>query len=135
MANNFFDHLKNIFTNKSDWNPEYEKSWNTYMINRYISHKPELLDAVLKIQQYPNMPTKSIYNFYKNLIPKQSFWIKYIKSSKIQYNDELVEKLANYFQLGKRETTEYLYILSKDEMSSILEYMGEDEKVIKKLLK
>ena len=101
MANNFFDHLKNIFTNKSDWNPEYEKSWNTYMINRYISHKPELLDAVLKIQQYPNMPTKAIYNFYKNLIPKQSFWIKYIKSSKIQHNDELIEKLANYFQIGR----------------------------------
>lgn len=135
MASNFFDHLKNIFTNKSDWNPEYEKTWNTYMINRYISHKSELLDVVVKIQQYPHMPVKSMYNFYKNLLPKQNFWIKYIKSTNVVHNEELLEKLATYFQLSKREIIDYLQILNKEEVITILEYIGEDEKTIKKLVK
>jgi len=135
MAKTFFDHLKNILSSKSPWEPADEKAWNTYMINRYLSHKPELLDLVVLVQRYPSLPPKCIYNIYKEVVPPSNPWIKYIKSSEENTNDELLEKLSIYYEVGKKDVKDYLLLLTKSDLTSILVSMGEDEKSIKKLLK
>lgn len=133
-----FGWLKEITLYKSDIEDITEDSWKTFqpfMINRYISMNPDYIEIVNYIQKFSNSPKQQIYTMYKNIIPKRQVFLKYIGSKNKTKNTELVEKLSKYFIISKREIVDYLDILNKKDIKSILESMGEDEKEIKKLLK
>ena len=99
---NIFDWLKAInntkppvesFTDK-DW-----EVWNSYMIHRFISMNPDYIELVNFIQDYPPQNKKAIYSIYKEYIPKNNKWNKYIKSNK---------KLLRMF--SKRGKRVFMYI-------------------------
>ena len=80
---NIFDWLKQInyikspvesFTDK-DW-----EVWNSYMIHRFISMNPNYIEIVNYVQDFPPQEKKMIYSIYKEFIPKNNKWNKYIKS-------------------------------------------------------
>jgi hypothetical protein len=135
---NLFDHLNNITLNKSEWDTlsdEDKKSWNTFMVNRYVSMKEKYIDLSNLIQKYSTLSPKMVYTFYKNIIPKEKAYFKYIKANKKEYNKELVSILSSYFECSNRESKNYIDILKKEEIISILKSTGKDDKEIKKLLK
>ena len=120
---NIFDWLKAInntkppvesFTDK-DW-----EVWNSYMIHRFISMNLDYLDIVNYVQEFPPQEKKMIYNIYKEFIPKNNKWNKYIK---------------NYYECSVREAKEYLCILDQIDIKSILSSMGLEKKEITKLIK
>ena len=135
---NVFDWLKEINTTKSDPNSFSEKDWevwNSYMVHRFLSQNEDFLELVNEVQKISPQNKKEIYSIYREFIPKNNKWSKYVKSSTKEPDKDLVECLKNYFKVSTREIKDYLKILDKKEIQSILSKQGLEEKEIKKLLK
>jgi hypothetical protein len=83
------------------------------------------------------LPTmkKEIYNFYREMIPKRKVWLQYIKTKNKQANKELIEKIAEYYEVGTSDARSYINIITEEGIYTILGEMGLDNKEIKKLLK
>ena len=136
--NNIFDWLKEINSTKShpdlftnqDWDV-----WNSYMVHRFLSMNPDYIELVNEIQVLPPTNKKQIYSIYCEYIPKNNKWSKYIKSSIKEPDKDLTLQLKKYFNVSVREIKDYLKILDKKQVQSILIKQGLEEKEIKKLLK
>tara|TARA_Y100000114_G_scaffold144061_1_gene152226 strand:- start:6 stop:416 length:411 start_codon:yes stop_codon:yes gene_type:complete len=134
---NIFDWLKQINTIKSPSESFSDKDWeiwNSYMIHRFISMNPEFVEIANYVQEIPPQEKSMIYNIYKEYIPKNNKWNKYIKSKAKPVNKDLVEHLKTYFKVSSREILDYLKILDNKEINIILSKMGIEEKLIKQLL-
>ena len=135
---NIFDWLKQINYIKSPVESFSDKDWeiwNSYMIHRFLSMNPNFLEVVNFVQDYPPQEKQKIYSIYKEFIPKNNKWNKYIKSGVKQPKTELLEKLSNLWECSKSEVKDYLNILEDDIILSILTNMGYNNKEISKLLK
>ena len=135
---NIFDWLKAINTTKPPVESFTDKDWevwNSYMIHRFISMNSDYIDIVNYVQEFPPQEKKMIYNIYKEFIPKNNKWNKYIKSSVKQPNSDLINKLSDILECSKSEAKTYLNILESDELIHILNRVGIDNKELKKLLK
>jgi len=117
------------FTDK-DW-----EVWNSYMIHRVISMNPDYLEIVNYVQDFPPQEKRMIYSIYKEFIPKNNKWSKYIKSKVKQPNKDLINHIKDYFECSSREAKEYINILAPTEINRILTNKGLDKKEIKPLLK
>jgi len=135
---NVFDWLKEINSTKShpdaftnqDWD-----IWNSYMVHRFLSMNPDYIELVNEVQALPPSNKKQIYSIYREYIPKNNKWSKYVKSSSKEFDKDLILQLKKHFNVSIREIKDYLKILDKKEIQSILNKQGLEEKEIKKLLK
>jgi hypothetical protein len=135
---NVFDWLKEINSTKShpdtftnqDWD-----IWNSYMVHRFLSMNPDYIELVNEVQALPPSNKKQIYSIYREYIPKNNKWSKYVKSSSKEFDKDLILQLKKHFNVSIREIKDYLKILDKKEVQSILNKQGLEEKEIKKLLK
>lgn len=116
---NIFDHIKNITTTKGPYLGD--EGWNNWMINRYLSMDPEYCEVVNIVQKNTwQMKGEYLYNLYKDLIPQQYKYLKYIKTTnKKEYKTEEVEAVQAYFEISKKEAKEYINLLSKEEINAI----------------
>jgi len=114
-----FDHIKNITTNKGPYLGD--EGWNNWMINRFLSMDPDYCEVVNIVQKNTwQMKGENLYNLYKDLIPKQYKYLKYIKASKkVDYKPEEVEAVQVYFEVSKKEAKEYINMLPKTELETI----------------
>ena len=132
-----FDWLNEISYNKRPWssfNNEDRESFNSYMINRFISMKENYIDFVNAIQKY-SINKESLYNYYCQLIPKRKTFFRYIKPKKSTLNLNLITILSKHFKVSKREIKDSYYLIGKDLSKNILQNIGIGDKQIKKLLK
>jgi translation initiation factor 2 beta subunit (eIF-2beta)/eIF-5 len=141
-----FDHLANITNKKTPWSTLTEqdrKSFSPYLINRWLSMHPELIEIIDMFQQYTIGPLskKHVYQLYHDILPKQKMYAKYIKGKKMnKYNPELVKFLTDHLQSSKVEAEEYISLLIRDKFGrnrlvELLKKYGHTDKEIKKLLK
>jgi hypothetical protein len=135
---NVFDWLKEINTTKSDPNSFTEKDWevwNSYMVHRFLSQNEDFLELVNEVQKLPPQNKKEIYSIYREFIPKNNKWSKYIKSTIKQRNTDLINHLKDYWMCSSKEVKDYLEFLGNDEVLRILTHRGIEKKEIKTLLK
>jgi hypothetical protein len=135
---NIFDWLKCINTTKPPVESFSDKDWevwNSYMIHRFISQNPDFIEVVNYVQDFPPQEKQMIYSIYKEFIPKNNKWNKYIKSKVKQPNKDLVDHIKDYFECSSKEAKEYINILASPEINRILTNRGLDKKEIKPLLK
>ena len=136
-----FDHLANITWKKKPWSELTEldqKSFSPYLINRWLSMNPDLIEIVDMFQQYTIGPLskKHVYQLYLDFLPKAKMFAKYIKGKKQdKYNKELVKLIAGHYQIARIEAEEYISLLEKNDVTDILKRYGKNEKEIKGLLK
>ena len=135
-----FDWLNQITLHKQPWDSfseEDHKSFNTFIINRFLSMNEDWIEIVNMLQQYTiGMESKDVYNLYVNMIPKGKQFLKYIKGkSDKKYNKELIKTLCNYFECSKLEVIQYMDFLSKEQLKNTLVMYGKNKKEIKALLK
>lgn len=116
---NIFDHLKNITTMKGSYLGD--EGWNNWMINRYLSMDPEYCEVVNYIQKNTwQMKGEYLYNLYKDLIPQQYKFLKYIKASKkSDYKKDDVYAVKTYFEVSEKQAKEYIDMLPEDELRII----------------
>jgi len=135
---NIFDWLKHINQYKTPVEKFTDKDWdvfNAYMVHRFLSMNKDYIEVVNYVQEFPPQEKKAIYKIYKEFIPKNNRWNKYIKSSTKQPNKDLVEHIKNYFECSSKEAKEYINILETPEINHILTQIGLEKKEIKPLLK
>ena len=121
---NIFDHIKNITTNKGPYLGD--EGWNNWMINRYLSMDPDYCEVVNLVQKNTwQMKGEYLYNLYKDLIPQQYKFLKYIKATNAKkYNEDELEAVQQYFEVSKKEAKEYIDMLPKDEIKSITQQIN-----------
>ena len=110
-------------------------SWNTYMINRFLSNYQPYVELVNYVAIFPPDNKKQIYSIYREMLPKKKFYLRYVKSKRKQNPSTLVEYVAKYYECSLGEADEYIDILRKPGVTSILYKMGVDDTEIKKLFK
>ena len=134
-----FDWLNQILLHKKDWeefDETEQKTFNTFMINRFLSMNEDFVDAVNICQEHTfQMEDKDVYNLYKKLIPKQKKFLRYIKGKKDKYSKKLLKFLAEHFQVSQREVIDYMPMIGKEQISLIGKQYGKNKKQIKELMK
>ena len=135
---NIFDWLQHITLYKTPASEFTDNDWenfNSYMVHRFISMSPYYVEVADYAQSMLPTMKKQIYNFYREMIPKRKVWLQYIKSKTKTVNKDLIEDIAKYYEVGVTDATSYFEVMTKEEISIILNEMGKDSKEIKKLLK
>jgi|TARA_R110002012_G_scaffold100473_3_gene239121 hypothetical protein len=122
-------------TPASQFSSEDWDSWNSYMVHRFMSMGKNNIEISNMAQRFLPTDKIGIYNFYCNMIPRKKVWNKYIKSGVKGKNKELVEVIANYFEVGSHEADDYIDVIGKDEVKNILKSIGIEKKEITKLFK
>jgi len=141
MSKIFFDHLNQVIKDKK---PNYwkslsdvdKKTWNTFMMNRYLSMNPEWIVIVDLFQKYNHtLDDELCYIVYANYIPKGKQFLRYIKRDKDGTNKELIKYISEYYECSLKEAEDYMGILSKEELEIMLDQFGLEKRTITKLLK
>ncbi len=140
-----FDHL-NAITSEQDPNyfdklsEEDLKSWSNFMVNRFLSMKPEwveLIATLLPLSQ--TLSPKEMYSLYINVIPKGKYFLKYIKGkSEDKYEKFLIDLIKKEFLVSEAQAIEYIEILysireGRENIKYICEKYGIEKKEITKL--
>jgi len=118
-----------------DISEESWDKWNSYMIHRYVSMNIKYIEIVNYIQTLPYENKQQIYLIYREMIPKQKTFLKYVKSRVKKKPATLVEYVAKYFECGLGEAEEYIDILRENGTRRVLYDMGIEDKEADKLLK
>ena len=141
-----FDHISGITAKKKPWEKLSEldqKSFSPYIINRWLSMHPDLIEYIAMFQQYTIGPLskKHVYQLYYEILPNSNVRAKYIKGKKAdKYNKDLVKFVKDHYVTSKREAEDMIdvLILTNKGLQSLVDAMkiyGKTEKEIKKLLK
>ena len=144
-AKKLFDHL-NAITAEQD--PKYFdklseedlKSWSNFMINRFLSMKPEwveLIASLLPLTQ--TLEPKEMYKLYISVLPKGKQYLKYTKGkSEDKYEQFIVDLLKKEYDCSENQAIEYLEVLyssreGREYLKYVCEKYGVDKKQITKL--
>ena len=130
---NPFDHIKNLHTKKRRWedfNDEEKKSFNVFIINKGLSMNPNYLGIVNMIQNFTGLnqiiSPKEVFNIYFNLLPNNFRFYKWIKGEKTKKEKEKAEYLAMHFKVSTREAYDYLQLLDRKTINSIIKNYKND---------
>jgi hypothetical protein len=140
-AKTLFQHLSGLKESKTSWDSLSvmdKKTFEPFMVNRFLSMNMGLLELVNELQKFTigQLSPRDVYKMYLDFLPKKRSFDKYIKGKKDdKYNSNVLEYLAKYYSVSQREVRDYLEILSKDDITEILLKYGLDKKEIKKWLK
>lgn len=133
MSKSLFDHIKGVTYRKTKWedlSEEDKKSWSNYMITRFFSMEMELVELMNDVQKYTNgiLSSKDYYKLLYDMLPKHSFFLKYVKSKhRVEIEPEILKIFCNHFELGKSEVYGYINYLKQnnsEELTNILKMYG-----------
>jgi len=138
-----FDHVNAV---TSEQHPNYwdeisdddKKTWSNFMVNRFLSMKPEWIEFVNEVQRHPLKP-KELYKVYIDILPKKKQWLKYIKGDKkTKYPKWVYEIVTKHLQCSMREASDAvdMYEISaggQSELADMLFKYGIEEKEVRKL--
>ena len=134
-----FDWLNQILLHKKEWkdfDEDEQKTFNIFMINRFLSMSEDFVDAVNICQEHTfQMEDKDVYNLYRKLIPKQKKFLKYIKGKKDKYSKKLLKFLAEHYQVSQREIIEYMPLIDNEHINNLGKHYGKNKKQIREMIK
>jgi hypothetical protein len=140
-----FDHL-NAITSEQD--PKYFdklseedlKSWSNFMINRFLSMKPEWVEMIATLLPLTQtLEPEQMYKLYINVIPKGKYYLKYIKGkSEEKYEEFFVDLIKKEYICSEKQAFEYIEVLyanreGREHIKYVCEKYGVDKKQITKL--
>lgn len=113
-----FDILKSISNDKNDLSdePEFEKAYNPFMINRYVSMLKDTAIYAEYADKMANLPKKLQYQFYLNAIPKKNRFFAYQKS---EAKDEDVTNIMKYFYVSESKAKSLIKVLPQESIREI----------------
>jgi len=139
-AKSLFDHINQI---RWDQNPAYfttltdadKKTWSNYMVCRFLSMQPELVEAVNDLQTYQDkLSPEHFYRLCILVVPKRKGYWAYVKSQAEKHDKNLLALLCTHFQESERNVLEYLSILTRDELRKIVGLYGYSEKDVENMV-
>ena len=140
-----FDHL-NALTAEQDPNyfkkltEEDIKSWSNFMINRFLSMKPEWIELIASIQPLSQtLEPEQMYKLYINILPKGKQYLKYTKGkAEDKYEQFLIDLIKKEYDCSERQANDYVEVLyasreGRENIQYICERYGLTKKEISKL--
>ena len=133
--------VNQILMYKTPWenfDESEHKTFSPFIVNRWLSMDNDFIEIVNFFQKYSIglLAPKDTYKWYCDVLPKGKRFNRYIKGKKQKkYDTELVEMVYKHFETSKKECTEYIELMDKEQLKSLLELYGKESKQIKKLLK
>ena len=132
-----WDWLNQITVDKKDWNSfteDQQSSFNPYMVHRFVSMYNGYIDIANVAQKLPLTEKEQIYTIYKTMLPKKKVYLKYVKNENKRNYKELAEYIAEYFECSLGEADQYIDLLQKYGVRSILWEMGVNEEEADKII-
>ena len=135
---NLFNWINELFVGKRDWDSFSDadkKKFSPFMVNRYLSMGEDFLPFVNHFQKYTIevMPSKAVYQFYCNLLPKKKTYLRYLSGKKEKTNDKVVPFIMKYFKVSKLQAADYYNLMLKEDLILLLKKFGKSDKEIKKM--
>ena len=133
--------INQILVHKTPWenfDESEHKTFSPFIVNRWLSMDVEFIEIVNFFQKYSIglLEPKDTYKWYCDVLPKGKRFNKYIKGKKqVKYDKELVDIVCKYYETSKKECIEYIEMLDRNNLESILILYGFENKKIKKVLK
>jgi len=93
-----------------------EKAYAPFMVNRAFSQHPDTALIANLVNEYPGMPVRMQYDFYRHIISPRKRYGKWAKAAKRQADVELVIKRYNY---SYKQACEALKILTPSQLKQI----------------
>ena len=135
------DWINKVLVHNKDWNDfteDEQKSFNTFIINRWLSMDKEFIEIVNYFQKYSigTLEPREVYRWYCDILPKGKRFNKYIKGKKDKkYDKELLDIIIKHFECSNIQARENLELINKNDLIQILQMYGTDKKTIKRLCK
>lgn len=101
-----FDILKDINMGKSYKlcdRSEFEKVYNDFMVNRYLSMSIETVMVAEFMNVYNKIPKKAKYLFLTDAVEKKNRFLKYIKADKDTEDAKLLKYIMEVYSVSKNE--------------------------------
>lgn len=139
-AKGLFDHINHI---REKQDPKYfdtltdvdKKSWSNYMVCRFLSMQPELIEYINELQKFASLlEPKEFYQILIMIVPRGRAFYPYVKKSGKKWSKELLELLRKHYEESERNVEEYLNLLTTEELRSVVGRYGLTEKEIEKLI-
>lgn len=123
---NVIDILSLLENKQFEWNElaeDVQKSYNQFMINRFVSSKIQYVNVLAEVARY-KMTNEQHYNLVKDLIAKQKHYFNYkaYKKAKAKDNstdDLLIFAIKKELEVGKREAESYIEFLSETDIKEV----------------
>jgi len=110
-----FDFLNSINDTKIDLmrlDPENEKRYNSFMINRGLSYFSDTIFMANEMNRYHHIENKLQYSFYINIIRKRKRFSKWTKAEHINN----IEAVKEYFGYSTNKAKQALPLLTMDQL-------------------
>lgn len=140
-AKGLFDHINHL---REKQDPKYfdtltdadKKSWSNYMVCRFLSMQPELIEYINELQKFASLlEPKEFYQILIMIVPRGRAFYPYIKNkSDKKWSNELLELLRKHYEESERNVEEYLNLLTTEELRNVVGRYGLTEKEIEKLI-
>lgn len=137
---NLFDHVNEIRVGKnptyfSTLSEEDKKTWSNYMVCRVLSMQSDIVDVINELQYYQDkLQPEQFYRLCVSATPKGKGYFPYIKNSSEKYNKQLLTIMCAHFQDSNRNVVQYLRMMSRDDVRSILRKYGYNEEQIEDMM-
>lgn len=113
---NIFTFLNQIFY-KNAKEPYDKKVASAYILALWLSHDPELVDIVNKINPYVfSLKDDQIYKYFFHNVPRKKRFIKWIKKDEKKENKKVKEDINNLkerYGISKIEASKYKRLLEE----------------------
>ena len=136
-----FDFIDGLTHKKKEWNKWSEtdqKKFSVYIVNRWLSMRMEFTELVNEFQTYTIglLRPQETYRLYHEFLPPSKGFAKYIKGrNEDKYEKGLINQIAEHYQVGKSEATEYIELMDKNSLDRIISMYGYSDAEKKKMLK
>lgn len=128
-----FDMLDAMTVDKSDLDftdLDIKKTYSQFAINKFLSMCEMLIPYVEQVCMM-KLTDEQHYEYLKSILPKRKFYYKFIKADK-DLDVENKRYIADYFEIGIKDVTEFMHIIDEGEVKGILSkyHYGKNDRVI-----
>jgi len=127
-----FNHLNNILYIKDFSVLEDEekmKTYNPFMINRFLAIAPENLFFV-ELMNKGKIGKKTQYYFYLLAIPKGKKFLKYPKKTLDKKKEKIIESIMEYYEINRTKAEKYFELLNEKQVKYICDVIETTEQKI-----
>jgi hypothetical protein len=114
---NPFDFVNSINQTKEDLmqDPDNEKKYNSFIINRSLSYFPDTVALANEMNRYHQLDNKMQFDFLRSTVRKRKRFSKWNKPEK-QYEVELVKQ---YYGYNSQKAESIVDLLSREQIQEL----------------
>lgn len=113
-----FDFFQSISLSKKDiiqGEPENEKAYNSFVVNRTLSYFPDTALIANEMNRYHHLDEKLQYHFLLNIVRKQKRFSKWVKAD--THND--IDNVKEYYGYSDEKARTVLPLLTPQQLEHI----------------